>query len=67
MSMISEQMTRKQLGEQLGLKGAELTAWIKQQTTNKQMVSMMRYVDPARSKKREKVYCFVAQQTTMPV
>ena len=67
MSMISEQMTRKQLGEQQGLKGAELTAWIKERTTNKQVVSMMRYIDPSRSEKRERVYCFVAQQTSMPV
>lgn len=65
MNMISPPLTRKQIGDQTKLSGKDLTTWIRGQVEAGYLMSVMRHIDPAHSKKRSKFYCFVAQQQSL--
>jgi hypothetical protein len=67
MSMTSEPVTRKQLAEYAHLSGKELTAWIKAEQRCGRVISVMRHVEPSRSQRRAKFYCFIAPQESPPL
>ena len=63
--MISRQYSRKELQDETGLKGKELTAWIGKECQCGHMIRMRSFVDPAHSRRRENRYCFVATQAAL--
>lgn len=63
--LISSPVTRKQLGEQTGLNGKELTAHIKNLRDGGGVISRLAFVSPASGPQRQRCYCFVATQQSL--
>lgn len=59
--MISRQLSRAEHVDETGLKGTELTAWIRQSMEAVDLIRKLVFTEPARSRRRELRYNLVAK------
>lgn len=65
MEIISEKMTRAQLGEKLGMKGAELTMAIKAMKFDGRLIHFKAYKNPSKNGCMGFFYCLTAKTVDM--
>ena len=67
MKLISEKMTRRDLAEKLALGGVDLKKQIKALKQSGQLIETRDYIDPARTKKRSRRFCFLAKNLEIEI
>ena len=67
MELMSQKFTRAEIESQLGVKGKDATAAMRDLMESGRLIYQMDAVAPTRSNKRERRYCFVATTRNMAI